>query len=111
MHSEIGLASQQTWGNNVDKRLIRATMVTAALAALMPFSAQAADAGFCQNYAQAAINQVRGALANRRCAANIQGPRWSSDLQVHYNWCLTQPYAAAGAERDARTGFLRACRG
>jgi hypothetical protein len=95
----------------VDKNLMRAAIATAALAVLMPFSAQAADPGFCQNYAKAAVNQVRGALANPGCAARIQGPRWSSDFQVHYSWCITQPYAAAGAERDARTGFLRACRG
>jgi hypothetical protein len=86
-------------------------MAAAALTVFMPFSAQAADAAFCQNYANAAINQVRGALANPGCAARIQGARWSSDFQVHYNWCLSQPYAAAGAERDARTSFLRACRG
>ena len=95
----------------MDAKLIGVTAVAAALLAAMPFSAQAADAGVCQGYARAAINQVRGALANPGCAARIQGPRWSSDFQVHYNWCLGQSYAAVGAERDARTGFLRGCRG
>jgi hypothetical protein len=52
-----------------------------------------------------------GALASPNCAGRIQGPRWSSDMALHYNWCLSQPYPAVEAERGARTGFLRACRG
>ena len=94
----------------MEKKLMHAVIIAAGLAALMPVSAHAADPAFCRNYAQAAINQVRGALANPGCAARIQGARWSSDLQLHYGWCLSQPYAAAGAERDARTAFLRGCR-
>jgi hypothetical protein len=93
------------------KDLFGATVAIAALMALMAPSAQAADPAFCQNYAQAAINQVRVALANPNCAGRIQGPRWTSDMAVHYHWCLTQPYPTVEAERGARTGFLRACRG
>jgi hypothetical protein len=101
----------KTGEEKMSKRPIGATVAIAALTALIPASAQAADPAFCQNYAQAAINQVRGALASPNCAGRIQGPRWSSDMALHYNWCLSQPYPAVEAERGARTGFLRACRG
>lgn len=72
--------------------------------------ARAADPGFCKQYAQAALNQVRGGLANPRCAAGMHGARWSSDFAVHYEWCLGASFGAAGAERDARTRYLRGCR-
>jgi hypothetical protein len=73
-------------------------------------TAQAADPGFCKQYAEAALNQVRGGLANPACAGGLQGARWSSDFAVHYQWCLGASFAATGAERDARTQFLRGCR-
>ena len=72
---------------------------------------QAADRAFCEQYAQAALNQVRGGLNNRACAGGVQGSRWSSDFKVHYNWCLGASFQAAGAERDARTAYLKACTG
>ena len=97
--------------DNVLKKLTYASLSMAALAALTSLPVEAAPPDFCQNYAQAAINQVRGALANPGCAASIKGPRWNPEFQVHYNWCLTQPIPAVEAERGARTGFLRACRG
>jgi hypothetical protein len=93
------------------KTLTYASLSMAAVVALAPQPGHAAPPDFCQNYAQAAINQVRGALANPACAASIKGPRWNPEFQVHYNWCLSQPIPAVEAERGARTGFLRACRG
>jgi len=80
-----------------------------ALAVLAPVAAQAADPGFCANYAQAAIRQVRGALAHPSCMPGLQGARWSADYQVHYNWCLGASYGDVGSERDARTAYLRSC--
>jgi hypothetical protein len=74
-------------------------------------AANAADPGFCRQYAQASLNQVRGGFANPACAGGLQGPRWSSDFAVHYEWCLGASFGAAGAERDARTRFLRGCAG
>jgi hypothetical protein len=74
-------------------------------------AANAADPGFCRQYAQASLNQVRGGLANPACAGGLQGPRWSSDFAVHYEWCLGASFGAAGAQRDARTRFLRGCTG
>ncbi len=93
------------------KKLMRATILTAALAVLMPLAAQAADPGFCRGYAEAAINQVRGALSNPNCARGLQGTRWSADFKVHFDWCLTQSPGAAESERVARTEYLRGCRG
>jgi hypothetical protein len=72
---------------------------------------QAADRTFCEQYAQAALVQVRGGLNNRACAGGIKGARWSSDFKVHYDWCLGASSQAAGAERDARTAQLKACTG
>ncbi len=73
-------------------------------------AAHAADPAFCRQYTQAALNQVRLALSVPRCAVGMQGARWSSDSAVHYQWCLGAPFGAAGAERDARTQYLRSCR-
>ena len=72
--------------------------------------ARAADPAFCRQYSQVSLNQVRGALANPRCAAALQGSRWSTDFSTHYQWCLGVSYADAGVERDARTKYLRGCR-
>lgn len=74
-------------------------------------AANAADPGFCRQYAKASLNQVRGGFANPACAGGLQGARWSSDFAVHYEWCLGASYGAAGVERDARTRFLRGCAG
>jgi hypothetical protein len=72
--------------------------------------AHAADPAFCRQYSHAALNQVHGGLANPRCAAGMQGSRWSTDFAIHYQWCLGVSYVDAGAERDARTSYLRGCR-
>jgi hypothetical protein len=74
-------------------------------------AAHAADPAFCKQYAHAALKQVRGGLANPACAAALQGARWSTDFAIHYEWCVGASFAAAGAERDARTRQLRACTG
>jgi hypothetical protein len=71
---------------------------------------RAADPGFCRQYAQAALNQVRAGLSNPRCAGGLQGSRWSSEFAVHYEWCLGKSFGAVGGERDARTTYLRSCR-
>ena len=71
--------------------------------------AQAAEPAFCRQFAKAAISRVRGALADPRCGAGVQGARWSTDFAVHYEWCLGASPDAAVAEGLARTRFLRAC--
>jgi hypothetical protein len=76
-----------------------------------PTAARAADPAFCKQYAQAALNQVRGGLADPACAARLKGVRWSTDFAVHYEWCVGISVDAAGTERDARTRLLKACVG
>jgi hypothetical protein len=79
--------------------------------ALAASSAHAAGPGFCRDYANAALNQVRAALSIPGCRGGMGGPRWSADFPVHYNWCLGASPAAAEEEREARTVHLRRCRG
>jgi hypothetical protein len=93
------------------KGIICATFLSTALCVSVPLSAQAADVGFCHAYADAAVNQVRAALANRVCARRISGPRWVPEHRVHFDWCLGATVPVAEAERAARTEFLRGCRG
>jgi hypothetical protein len=54
---------------------------------------------------------VRGGFNNPTCVGGLQGARWSLEFSVHYEWCLGASFGAAGAERGARTRFLRACTG
>jgi hypothetical protein len=91
------------------KGLIGGTI--AMLAITRPLAAQAADAAYCATYADAAINQVRAALANPACAKAAHGPRWTTNRDLHFAWCRTQPIAEVEAEHGARTGFLHACTG
>lgn len=85
--------------------------LSALLTMTLPTGANAADPGFCRQYARAALNQVRGGLSNPACAGGLQGARWSSEFAVHYEWCLGASFGAAGGEGDARTRYLRRCTG
>ena len=93
------------------KTSTRTAIVIAAMMCFVPPAAQAADPAFCAGYTDAALNQVRIALSSPNCIAGARGARWSTERHVHFDWCLTQPPAAAAAERQARTDFLRGCRG
>jgi hypothetical protein len=72
-------------------------------------TARAADANFCGNYATAAMRQIEIVQRNPNCANRVGGPRWVPDFNVHYNWCLGQPYWAANGERDRRREFVDRC--
>jgi hypothetical protein len=74
-------------------------------------TAYAADPQFCEQYAHAAIIQVRGGLNNSGCVGGMQGSRWSPEWRVHFDWCRNSSYAAAGNERDIRTRYLKSCTG
>jgi len=93
------------------KASTRRAILIAGLAGLAPPAAQAADRAFCAGYTDAALNQVHMALSSPNCAAGARGARWAPERHVHFDWCLTQPPAAADAERRVRTEFLRGCRG
>lgn len=73
--------------------------------------ANAADRGFCRDYARAAVRQVRGAMSHGRCMRHIDedGDRWSTDFRVHYGWCLDHTRDAADEEREARRDKLERC--
>jgi hypothetical protein len=73
--------------------------------------AYAADPVFCRQYADAALKQARGGLADSGCGSGLRGARWSTDFAVHYEWCLGASPGEAGAERDARTRHLKGCVG
>ena len=84
--------------------------VAAILGAAATPAAKAADPGFCQDYAATAIRQFNAAFAVPRCRAGMNGPRWSPEFHVHYDWCLGAPYNAAVGERAARANYIYACR-
>ena len=111
-----GTRAAALWSRNVtireeSVRWIAAVGVAGVAASLLvPPTAFAADQGFCRDYARAAVNQVRAARSSPNCAPGARGPRWAMDWQVHFNWCLGASYKAVGAERDARTEYLRSCR-
>jgi hypothetical protein len=83
----------------------------AALALVTASTADAAPPGFCRDYANAALNQVRAALSIPGCRGGMEGARWSADFRVHVDWCLRASAVAAEDERGARTAHLRRCRG
>jgi len=91
------------------KQLIRATLLMPALAMLMPLAAQAADAAYCKDYAQAAVNQVSAGRAKPGCAAHMQGARWSGSERVHFIYCMSNPMDAVENVRSARHAYLHSC--
>jgi hypothetical protein len=86
--------------------------VTTTVAALLLLSAPAFAAGekVCEDYAHAAIVQVRAGNSLPRCQAGMQGTRWAPEWRIHYDWCRGASHEAMAAERDIRTEHLRHCR-
>lgn len=97
--------------NNL-KSSLACSATTAAIvmifAAVSP--ATAAPPDFCRDYATAAVRQVRLARAIPACDRGT-GPRWTTDYRVHFDWCIGAPPGAVEAERNARTNWIRSCRG
>jgi len=93
----------------VRKTLMLATGL-AASASLPSAQARAAEPGFCREYATAAVRQVELARSVPACNRGT-GPRWTVDYKVHYDWCLGAAAGAVEAERNARTNWIRSCRG
>jgi len=92
-------------------RLSPKLVITAAALLLAGVTtAQAAGEKVCEDYAHAAIVQVRAGMSVPRCEGGMRGTRWSPEWRVHYDWCRGVSYQDIGAERDARTNHLRACR-
>ncbi len=92
------------------KSFMRMMILTPALAILVPATAQAADPGFCREYATAAVRQVELAKSVAACNRGV-GARWTAEYRVHFDWCLGAAPGAVEAERTARTNWIRSCRG
>jgi len=63
---------------------------------------------FCASYARSAVEDFEAANRFRKC--NVRpDPRWQSDFQNHYKWCMTAPTAWVRSESKARTDHLLHC--
>jgi len=91
------------------KRMRMGAIALGMIATLMTGNARAADPGFCQNYAQSAMNEIQRAHQIPNCANRLSGGRWNFNYNNHFNWCLNAPYEAANSERYARRQFLEQC--
>jgi len=69
-------------------------------------SLQAADAGFCDNYAKTAVQQQIGNVA-QSCAE--KGSRWSSSYMTHNAWCRSAAKSTASKQIEARESALSSC--
>jgi hypothetical protein len=93
------------------KRTLGMAAVAAATLLGAAGAAQAADREFCEEYAHAAIIQVRGGLNNAGCRPLMDGARWSAEYRVHYDWCRGTSVHEAETERNIRRGILNRCAG
>lgn len=89
--------------------LRRLLPMTAALAFLMPLTAQAAGVETCEAYAHAAISQVSSGRSTPACEKGMEGPRWSAAFRVHFTYCMTHSGEVVDGQRAARSDFLRSC--
>jgi len=70
--------------------------------------AQAANPAVCADYANRAVQQQNSNIAH---GCGFTGPRWNNVYALHFNWCLTQPYANVQSERHIRHKMLQQCAG
>lgn len=89
-------------------KTVLAVIAAASSVGLSTTGARAVDDHDCREYAVSAIRQVHQMHEFRNCDRGI-GPRWSEDWNGHYQWCRGASFQMIGAERDARTNWLRAC--
>jgi hypothetical protein len=61
----------------------------------------------CEPYANTAVAQ-NNENVQRHCG--FSGARWSSDFNMHFNWCMTVAPAIADGETQARVNDLARCR-
>jgi len=64
--------------------------------------------GLCDIYSQLALTQN---LVNEEFQCGLSGPRWNSNYQYHYSWCLTVTQKDRETERSARREAIRSCTG
>jgi len=101
-----------TMSNNLKSIFACSAAVTFIVAASIATfsSAKAAPLDFCRDYATAAVRQVQLTRSIPACNRGT-GPRWTSDYRVHFDWCIGADPGAVEAERNARTNWIRSCRG
>lgn len=61
---------------------------------------------FCTDYANAAAD-ANDVNLQRRCG--LGGPRWTSDFNEHYKWCMRSPRSMAEEEAQARADDIARC--
>jgi hypothetical protein len=65
---------------------------------------------FCRDYANSASQDNK---ENEQLRCGFSGPRWQSNIESHFRWCVTEPAHSLGpaiAERKARAAELNRCR-
>lgn len=72
----------------------------------LPSAVAAADASFCEGYAEKAAQEA--ALAER-LSCNFHGPRWAKDFEAHKAWCLGAQGSVVKTEAAARSNDIRLC--
>lgn len=94
-------------------RRLRIGLSAGALVAAIGLSGpvRAADSGFCHDYADEAMHQVRAAYDSGRCqfAIDRDPPRWNPDYHAHFDWCRGTSRKDVNRERDARSDILDHC--
>ncbi len=71
-------------------------------------SAGADSAGYCHEYAAAAVIKADENLAFR---CGYSGPRWGTNYAVHFAWCLGARRSDTIRERSLRRRMIAACHG
>ena len=91
------------------ERLIYVSVLASSLIVLIPLAARAADAGYCQEYAHATLDQVETGLAIPACAGGMKGNRWSQAFRTHFVYCMSNPSSAVETLRGERADYLHSC--
>ena len=72
--------------------------------------ALAESAGFCNQYASKALHDAQLVRSNPRCnAGKLHAGVFSTNYNVHYNWCLRVDAKRAYAGTNQREAYLRRC--
>jgi len=48
-------------------------------------------------------------MSHPACHSQLQGPRWSSDWHIHFDWCRGVDQDQAASELEARREVLENC--
>ena len=71
-------------------------------------TAEAADAGYCKQYADTALQQFE--QAKDADCKGLKYPVWSMDFDHHYRWCLTVPASLARAGTAQTSRVFKFCK-